>query len=143
MAMLLPQKQDDYPENHDINVTPFIDVMLVLLIIFMVVAPLSTVSVNVDLPSSTAEPQVQENDPVILTLNTDGTLLLGEDRRVSRPELSEILNTATQNDKQQVIFIQADKRVDYDSLMSLLNDLRGAGYLKIALMGLEHSTAAR
>lgn len=127
---------DDLEENHEINVTPFIDVMLVLLIIFMVAAPLATVDVNVDLPGSTATPAPRPEQPVFLTLKDDLTLALGNDT-VERASFAAILDGKTGGNKDTRIFLRADKAVDYGELMEVMNLLRGAGYLKIALVGLE------
>ncbi|QLF68226.1 TonB system transport protein ExbD [Peteryoungia desertarenae] len=127
---------DDLPENHEINVTPFIDVMLVLLIIFMVAAPLSTVDVNVDLPASSAEPAQRPDEPVYVTLKPDLTLAIGNDP-VAREQLGVEVERATGGNKDARIFLRADKAVDYGSFMEVMNLLRNAGYLKIALVGLE------
>jgi len=127
---------DEASELHEINVTPFIDVMLVLLIIFMVAAPLSTVDVGVDLPAATAKPQPRPDKPIFLTMRSDLSLALGNER-VARADLGRALDAATQTDRQQRIFLRADKAVPYGALMQLMNTLRAAGYLKIALVGLE------
>ncbi|MFH1556677.1 MAG: TonB system transport protein ExbD [Pseudomonadota bacterium] len=127
---------DDLEENHEINVTPFIDVILVLLIIFMVAAPLATVDVHVDLPASTARPQERPDKPLYLTLKTDLSLNLGNDP-VPREQLGLSLDHASENKKDTRIFLRADKGVDYGEFMLVMNLLRDAGYLKIALVGLE------
>jgi biopolymer transport protein ExbD len=121
---------------HEINVTPFIDVMLVLLIIFMVAAPLATVDVAVDLPVSTAEPQPRPDKPLFLTIKGDRSLALG-DSTVAADDIGSALDAASGNDKEQRIFLRADKQVDYGALMEVMNKLRSAGYLKIALVGLD------
>ena len=131
---------DDLEENHEINVTPFIDVILVLLIIFMVAAPLATVDVNVDLPGSTATPAPRPETPLFLTLKDDLTLAIGNDS-VPRPAFAATLEAKTKGDKQTRIFLRADKAVAYGDLMETMNLLRGAGYLKIALVGLETAPA--
>jgi biopolymer transport protein ExbD len=130
------QSGDDLAENHEINVTPFIDVMLVLLIIFMVAAPLSTVDVNVDLPASTAKPAERPDEPIYVTLKEDMSLSLGNDT-VSREVLGASLDRISEGDKDARIFLRADKTVDYGKFMEVMNLLRDAGYLKIALVGLE------
>jgi biopolymer transport protein ExbD len=127
---------DEASELHEINVTPFIDVMLVLLIIFMVAAPLSTVDVGVDLPVSTAKPQSRPDKPLFLTIKSDLSVAIGNDP-VSRAELPRALDAATHADRQQRIFLRADKVVPYGELMQLMNILRAAGYLRVALVGLE------
>lgn len=127
---------DDLSENHEINVTPFIDVMLVLLIIFMVAAPLATVDVNVDLPASTAKPVERPDEPIYLTVKEDLSLNLGNDP-VEKENLASMLDGKTQGNKDARIFLRADKTVDYGQFMEVMNALRDAGYLKIALVGLE------
>ncbi|MDB6141019.1 MAG: exbD [Pseudomonas sp.] len=127
---------DDLVENHEINVTPFIDVMLVLLIIFMVAAPLATVDIKVDLPASTSKPVPRPEKPLFLSVKTDQSLYLGEEK-VSREQLGQFLDAKTHGKKDTTIFFQADKGVDYGDLMDVMNALRGAGYLKVGLVGLE------
>ncbi|MEO9299918.1 TonB system transport protein ExbD [Devosia alba] len=127
---------DELDENHEINVTPFIDVMLVLLIIFMVAAPLATVDVNVDLPASNAQAQPRPDKPLFLTVEADLSLSLG-DTEVARAGLGSALDQLTGDDKEARIFLRADQVVSYGELMTVMNLLREAGYLKIALVGLE------
>ncbi|MBL8846248.1 MAG: TonB system transport protein ExbD [Hyphomicrobium zavarzinii] len=127
---------DDLDENHEINVTPFIDVMLVLLIIFMVAAPLSTVDVAVDLPASNAQPQPRPAEPIFLTVKSDLTLAFGNDT-VARDQLKARLDEKTHGNTDERVFVRADKSVDYGDLMEVLNLLRTTGYLKIGLVGLE------
>ena len=130
---------DDLQENHEINVTPFIDVILVLLIIFMVAAPLATVDIAVDLPVSSAQQQQRPDKPLYLSVKPDLTLALGDDV-VARDGLTGFLDRATSNNKDTRIFLRADKAVSYGDLMDVMNLLRAAGYLKIALVGLEKTT---
>jgi len=136
MGLHLNDGGDDLQEAHEINVTPFIDVMLVLLIIFMVAAPLATVDIKVDLPASSAEPQPRPEKPVFLSVKADQSLFLGN-QPVSREQLGTALDAQTKSNKDTTIFFQADKGVDYADLMDVMNALRGAGYLKIGLVGLE------
>ena len=137
MAVSLKEPQDgDLGEVSEINVTPFIDVILVLLIIFMVAAPLSTVDVAVDLPVSNAQPQPRPDKPVFLTVKQDLSLALGNDT-VPREQLQATLDRQTSNDREQRVFLRADGAVAYRELMEVMNRLRQAGYLKIALVGLE------
>jgi len=138
MAVRLNHGADDLDEAHEINVTPFIDVMLVLLIIFMVAAPLATVDVAVDLPVSTAQPRPRPDKPLFLTIKADRTLALG-DTAVDAEALAGALDAATGNDKEQRVFLRADKQVDYGELMEVMNRLRDSGYLKVALVGLEQT----
>ena len=127
---------DELAETHEINVTPFIDVILVLLIIFMITAPLSTVDVAVNLPTSNAEPRTSPDKPITLTLKSDRSLSLENDT-LSRDGLAAALDRATNSDKERRIFLRADKSVAYGDVMALMNDLRTAGYLKIGLVGIE------
>jgi biopolymer transport protein ExbD len=127
---------DDLKESHEINVTPFIDVMLVLLIIFMVAAPLATVDINVDLPASTATPATRPDQQLYLTLKEDKSIAIGNDT-VSRETLGLLLDQRTQGNKETRVFLRADRAVAYGGLMDLMNSLRDSGYLKIALVGLE------
>jgi biopolymer transport protein ExbD len=138
MAGRLDDGSDDLAENHEINVTPFIDVMLVLLIIFMVAAPLSTVDIPVDLPVASAKPQPRPNKPLFLTIKADLSLSLGNDS-IASPQLGYALDSATTSDRQQRIFLRADKTVPYGEVMRVMNLLRAAGYLKVAMVGLEET----
>jgi TonB system transport protein ExbD (group 1) len=130
---------DDLVEAHEINVTPFIDVMLVLLIIFMVAAPLATVDLGVELPASAIEPQPRPDRPVFVTVKPDLSIAVGEDV-IARDALTGSLDTATKGQKDERIFLRADKAVSYGDLMEVMNLLRNAGYLKIALVGLDGRT---
>ncbi len=136
MAGALGGGDDDLAETHDINVTPFIDVTLVLLIIFMVAAPLATVDVKVDLPSSSAQVQKRPDKPIYLTLAADLALSLG-DAPVPREALAAALDAASGSDREQRVFLRADKVVPYGELMKAMDALRNAGYLKVALVTLE------
>jgi biopolymer transport protein ExbD len=127
---------DDFGETHEINVTPFIDVMLVLLIIFMVAAPLSTVDLPVDLPSSTATPQKKPDKPTYVTIKSDLAVAIGE-TPVKRVDLVQSLNATGDGNKDRRIFLRADKSVSYGDMMDVLELLRGGGYLKVALVALE------
>ena len=136
MAMHLGSgDEDDLVETHEINVTPFIDVMLVLLIIFMVAAPLATVDIPVDLPNASAEQQPRSQKPIYLTLKADDSLAL-DDTPVTQVHLQAALDAASNGDKSQRIFLRGDKTVPYGEMMQTLDALRGAGYLKVALVGL-------
>jgi biopolymer transport protein ExbD len=136
MAIRLDHGEDELTEVHDINVTPFIDVILVLLIIFMVAAPLATVDVPVDLPSSNAQQQQRPNKPVFITIKADHTLAIGEDP-VTPGTLAAALDAATGSNKDERIFLRSDRSVPYGDVMQVLDVLRGASYLKVALVGLE------
>lgn len=136
MAIHFPDGGADLPVNHDINVTPFIDVMLVLLIIFMVAAPLATVDVKVDLPVSNAAPAPKPEKPVFLSIQENGRMLVGE-KEVTRATLGAAIGKATAGDREQRVFLRADKTVTYDTIMQAMNALRSAGYLHVALVGAE------
>jgi biopolymer transport protein ExbD len=136
MSVRLDHGEDTLAEVHEINVTPFIDVMLVLLIIFMVAAPLATVDIAVNLPAATAEPQPRPDKPVFLTVKADLTLAIGE-QPIPREMLPSALEGATKSDKDARIFLRADKSVPYGEMMEVMNLMRKAGYLKVALVGLE------
>ena len=140
MAARLSEREDDLAETHEINVTPFIDVILVLLIIFMVAAPLATVDVPVDLPASAAPAQPRPEKPVFLTVKADLSLAVGEDA-VARDDLGGALAGATGGDRDQRVFLRADKAVPYGELMAVMNGLRHAGYLKVGLVGLAEGEA--
>ena len=126
----------DFSETHEINVTPFIDVMLVLLIIFMVAAPLSTVDLPVDLPTSSATPQKKPDKPTYVTIKPDLTLAIGEDA-VKRVDLVNTLDSKPDANKDRVIFLRADRAVPYGEMMDVLEILRAGGYAKIKLVALE------
>lgn len=136
MGIHLNEGGDDLQETHEINVTPFIDVMLVLLIIFMVAAPLATVDIKVDLPASTAKPTPRPDKPIYLSIKEDKSLYL-DNAPVSEEQLGGVLDKLTNADKEKTIFVRGDKMVDYGRLMEVMDALRGAGYLKIGLVGLE------
>ena len=127
---------DGDAELSEINVTPFIDVILVLLIVFMVAAPLSTVDVPVDLPGSSAPVSQRPEEPLWLTLTADQSLML-DDSAVSREALGAALDAKTGGKRDTPVFLRADRSVDYGALMRVLDQLRAAGYLKVALVGLE------
>ena len=136
MGLHLNQFDDELVENHEINVTPFIDVILVLLIIFMASSPVRTVDIKVDLPDSRASPGQRPDIPIFLSLKSDHRLFLGEEE-VKTDTLGPVLEAKTQGKKDMTIFFQADKGVDYGDLISVMNSLRASGYLKVGLVGLE------
>jgi biopolymer transport protein ExbD len=127
---------DDFSETHDINVTPFIDVILVLLIIFMVAAPLSTVDLPIDLPTSSAQPQKKPDKPTYVSIKPDLTLAIGENA-VKRTDLVSSLDAIADMSKDKYVFLRADKAVPYGELMGVMEILRAGGYSRIKLVALE------
>ena len=127
---------DDFAESHEINVTPFIDVMLVLLIIFMVAAPLSTVDLPIDLPTSSATPQKKPDKPTYVSIKSDLTLAIGENS-VKRTELVHSLDTLADMSKDKYVFLRADRAVPYGELMGVMEILRSGGYTRVKLVMLE------
>jgi len=135
MALSMRHSEEEQP-SHEINVTPLIDVMLVLLIIFMIAAPLATVDIPVNLPASAAQPTPKEDTPLFLTVQADLSLHLN-DEAINSETLAAALEQVTNGNHDERIFLRADKTVPYGDLMEVMNMLRDAGYLKVALVGLE------
>ncbi|MBR1205733.1 MULTISPECIES: TonB system transport protein ExbD [unclassified Bradyrhizobium] len=127
---------DDFAESHEINVTPFIDVMLVLLIIFMVAAPLSTVDLPIDLPTSSATPQKKPDKPTYLSIKPDLTLAIGENA-VKRADLVNSLDAVPDMSRDKYVFLRADRMVPYGELMGVMELLRAGGYTHVKLVTLE------
>jgi biopolymer transport protein ExbD len=136
MAAKLDDGGEDLGDNHDINVTPFIDVVLVLLIIFMVAAPLATADIAVDLPPANAKASPRPDTPVFVSLQKDLSVAINSDK-IDRAVLGVGLDRATSNNREQRIFIRADEGVPYGEVMAVMNLMRAAGYLKVGLVGLE------
>src|SRR4030088_2124684 len=126
----------DFSETHEINVTPFIDVILVLLIIFMVAAPLSTVDLPIALPSSTAPPQKKPDKPTYVSIKPDLAVAIGE-TPVKRVDLVRFLDAMDDSSKDRFVFLRADRAVPYGEMMDVLEILRAGGYSKIKLVALE------
>lgn len=117
----------------EINVTPFVDVMLVLLIVFMVTAPLLTAGVPVDLPESKAQSLTQDDTaPVEVTLTADG-LFIGESE-VAENRLIPLLNAMTEGKDDRRIYLRADKSLDYGRVMKILGSINAGGFQKVALI---------
>ena len=117
----------------EINVTPFVDVMLVLLIVFMVTAPLLTVGIPVDLPKIKANALIDQKDPIEITVKIDGTVYLGEsivevDNIISR------LNAITDKNTEARIYVRGDRVVAYGRVMEIMSIINSAGYIKVALV---------
>ena len=118
----------------EINVTPFVDVMLVLLIVFMVAAPLLTAGVPVDLPNSDAKPITAEDDkPIEITVSKNEKLHIGE-TEVPRARLIPLLKAMTENQQDRRSYIRADQGLEYGSVMDILGAVNGAGFNKVALI---------
>ncbi len=136
MSLRMAEDEGDLPESHEINVTPMLDVMLVLLIVFMIAAPLATVAVAVDLPASNAPADARPDRPVYLSIRADSTLALGE-RGVNMETLGEELLAETGGDLETRIYIRGDRVVAYGLLMEVMNTLRAEGFTQVGLVGLE------
>ena len=123
-------------QNSEINVTPFVDVMLVLLIIFMVAAPLATVSVEIELPPAVAPPQENPPKPVFISLQSDGDLYIG-DFKTNLGVMGDDLrkNIGSRNPEQERIFIRGDTGVLYRDFMAVMNTLQDNGFYSVALVG--------
>ena len=117
----------------EINVTPFVDVMLVLLIVFMVTAPLLTVGVPVDLPKVKASALTDQKDPIEITIKLDGTLYLGESE-VEVENLIPRLNAITEQNTEARIYVRGDRVVAYGRIMEIMSLINSAGYIKVALV---------
>jgi biopolymer transport protein TolR len=126
---------DDFSETHDINVTPFIDVILVLLIIFMVAAPLLTVGVPLDLPQTQAKSLDQDKEPLTVSVNTKGEVFL-QNSEIKIDELVPKLQAVTQarGGTDERIYVRGDKKVDYGTVMRVMGRLSAAGYRRVALV---------
>lgn len=123
-----------YRPMAEINVTPFVDVMLVLLIIFMVAAPLLTSGVPIDLPDSEAKALSEEdNKPLEVSLDNKGKIFVGE-TEVKQKRLVALLGSLTNNDPERRIYIRADQSLDYGQVMKVLGAINGAGFRKVALV---------
>jgi biopolymer transport protein ExbD len=130
-------------QNSEINVTPFVDVMLVLLIIFMVAAPLASVSIKVNLPTAVAKPSTNPPKPVYISLKQNGDMFV-MDYRTSLDTLGDDLKKAigVRNPADERLFIRVDKDVVYGQFMDLMNKLQDNGYYSVALVGLDQSGPA-
>ncbi|MBI6630775.1 biopolymer transporter ExbD [Pontibaca salina] len=139
MASRLRRDDDnDLIENSEINVTPFIDVMLVLLIIFMIAAPLSTVDIPVELPVAVADAPQRADDPVFITIADDLSLSVGE-TETDFDRLYIDVGIATRQKRDTRIYIRADKSVPYGEFIRVMNILRADGFLKVGLVGLDEA----
>ena len=127
----------------DINVTPFVDVMLVLLVIFMVTAPLLTVGVQVDLPKTKAKYVPGQDEPLAITVRADGLIYL-QDSKIELSALAPRLLAVTSNNPDVRIFIRGDKNINYGRVMEVMGTINAAGFRKVALVtGRVHETSKK
>ena len=137
MALSLPPSgeagEDRYAPLAEINVTPMVDVMLVLLVIFMVTAPLLTVSVPLDLPKSAATTVTEPNKPVVISLNHDGEMFIGSDR-IDAEDLEQRLAGLAAKDSSRIVYIRGDQTISYAQLMDVLGLVNRAGFSKVSLV---------
>ena len=117
----------------DINVTPLVDVMLVLLIIFMVTAPMMTQGLDVDLPETTTKSLRQEDDPIVVTIDKEGKISLDQ-HEVTRKILYQELSGLDQGRKEQPIYLKADKAVAYGVVVKIMADIKEAGFDKLGMI---------
>jgi biopolymer transport protein TolR len=122
----------------EINVTPFVDVMLVLLIVFMITAPLLTVGVPIDLPETQAKPMEGDSEPITISIGADGKIFL-QDEEVDADKLVSTLQAIAQNGLNERVFVRGDKNADYGTIMRVMGRLNSAGYKRIGLVTLEET----
>ncbi len=128
-------------QNSEINVTPFVDVMLVLLIIFMVAAPLASVTVEVALPTAVAKASTNPPKPVYISIQSNGNIYLGDNKVDTAYDLGEALrsNIGKRDPTKERIYIRADKQTRYGSFMDVMNSLQDNGFYSVALVGADNS----
>ncbi|MBD25793.1 MAG: protein TolR [Candidatus Marinimicrobia bacterium] len=118
----------------EINVTPMVDVMLVLLIIFIITAPLLATGVNVNLPQTQAKPLPQDNEPYQVTVEKDGTLTIGSENKVSFDELGAKLLAALEGNRDIRVYVRGDEEVPYGYMMKVIGEITGAGVNQVAFV---------
>lgn len=137
MAMRLPPSGEPGEEHYaplaEINVTPMVDVMLVLLVIFMVAAPLLMVGVPLDLPKTRAAAIAMHKGPLVLSLNRGGAVFIGDDR-VASGDIESRLAALAAEDRTRIVYVRADKTVSYEQLMDMLSQVNRAGFAKVSLV---------
>jgi biopolymer transport protein TolR len=124
---------------NEINITPFVDVMLVLLVIFMIAAPLMTVSVPIDLPQASARAIQQDKPPITVSVRQNGEIFVGDDK-VEAAGLVERVRTRAQNGAEERIFVRGDAAANYQAIMDVLSQLKGGGFTKVALVATERAS---
>jgi biopolymer transport protein TolR len=135
-----PAGRGRYRPLAEINVTPLVDVMLVLLIIFMVTAPLMTSGVPVDLPKTSAQQLNSDTEPLTVSVNAEGKIFLQE-QEVQVDELVARLQEAAKNDADRRIFVRGDKGITYGRIMEVMGTITQGGFTKVALLAETPSTA--
>ncbi len=125
---------DRYVPLSEINVTPMVDVMLVLLVIFMVTAPLLTVGVPIALPKTSAATVTQPRQPVILSLNRDGEIFIGEERIAAGEPLKARLTGLAAEDPSRIVYVRGDRTIAYAQIMDLLGIVNTAGFARVSLL---------
>jgi biopolymer transport protein ExbD len=137
MAMVLPPSgdsgEDRYAPMAEINVTPMVDVMLVLLVIFMVAAPLLTVGVPINLPKTTAQEVTTPPQPLIVSMNKAGETFIG-DNPVKADDLKTQLSVLAAQDATRIVYVRGDREIEYGKLMDLLGLVNTAGFAKVSLL---------
>ena len=118
----------------EINVTPMVDVMLVLLIIFIITAPLLTTGVNVNLPQTQARSLPQDNKPYQVTVEKDGTLTIGTESKVTLDELGAKLSAALEGNRDLRVYVRGDENVPYGLMMRVISEIKGAGITRVAFV---------
>lgn len=134
MNKFFPKKNNKAKFMSDINVTPFVDVLLVLLIIFMIAAPMLTGAVDVDLPKGDSSKQIKDkNNPIIVSINKAGDIMIGEDK-IKMEDLNDILLKVTKNDLNKKIYIRGDQSIDYGLIMGVIKRINESGFSKVILV---------
>ena len=135
-----PRLRGRYRPLSEINVTPLVDVMLVLLIIFMVTAPLMTSGVSVDLPKTDAKPLNTDSQPLTVSIDASGKIFL-QDQELQLPDLVAKLQAIAQNDQDRRIFVRGDKDLAYGRIMEVMGTITQGGFTKVALLAEQPTTS--